>query len=211
MRSIVPRVCFGLALFCFLPAQAGPGEELGIGPITDVGPEAGIAGGFRFRTREEILVVSLRSGVYKSFDGGQNWARRMEGLIAFFGVEPYASSLCQSRSAPEIAYLITLQDGISRTADFGESFEPLVLPPNGDLTDCAVDPANPSVVYVLAFFVTPSKGILFKSTDAGRTFSTIGDGLEGVEQAFQMAVAPTNPEVVYISNAGYPGWFVRVV
>ena len=204
MRSIVPRVCFGLVLSCSLPAQAELGHELGIGSITDVGPEAGTAGSFRFRTREEILVVSLRSGVYKSFDGGQSWARRVHGLIAFFGVEPYALSLCQSESAPEIAYLITTQDGISRTPDFGESFEPLVLPPNAALADCAVDPVDPSVVYVLAFFV-PSKRILFKSTDAGRTFSEIGEGLERVEQAFQMAVAPTNPEVVYISNAETPG------
>ena len=208
MRSIVPRVCLGLVLFCFfLPAaQAELRDEFGIGPTTDVGPEAGNALSWVFRAREEILVVSLRSGIYKSLDG-QTWTRSEHGLVTSFGIEPYARSFCQSRSTPEIAYLISLEDGISRTADFGASFEPLVLPPNAVLFDCAVDPVNASAVYALAAYMPPS-GILFKSTDAGRTFSTIGAGLETVQLAFQMAVAPTNPEVVYVSDGNTPGLYV---
>jgi hypothetical protein len=97
-------------------------------------------------------IGATRAGVYKSLDGGQSWVRSERGLVAPDGVEPYVSGFCQSRSEPEIAYLITIMDGISRTADFGESFEPLVLPENSDLLECAVDPADSAVVYALAGF-----------------------------------------------------------
>ncbi len=189
MRSTVLGFCLGSVLFCAPPALAKLARSLGVGSVTDVGPEAGLvwlamSQPFLFRGQDEVLVTSGRAGVYKSLDGGQSWVR--------------------GERAPDIAYLITIQDGISRTADFGESFEPLVLLPNANLSDCAVDPADPAVVYTVAGFDALQTGVLFKSTDAGRTFSRVGAGLETVEGAYQMSVAPTNPQVVYVSD-GYTG------
>ncbi len=209
MRSTVLGFCLGSVLFCAPPALAKLARSLGVGSVTDVGPEAGLvwlamSQPFLFRGQDEVLVTSGRAGVYKSLDGGQSWVRGERGLLTPEGVEPYALGFCQSRSAPDIAYLITIQDGISRTADFGESFEPLVLLPNANLSDCAVDPADPAVVYTVAGFDALQTGVLFKSTDAGRTFSRVGAGLETVEGAYQMSVAPTNPQVVYVSD-GYTG------
>jgi len=94
-----------------------------------------------------------------------------------------------------------MQDGISRTADFGETFELLVRLPNPNLADCAVDPADPAVVYAVANYDPLQAGILFESTDAGRTFSRVGAGLEMVQGAYPVSVAPTNSQVVYVGDA----------
>ena len=205
------RVGFTRELIGTWSARAELAHELGIGPVTDVGPEAGLLASFLFRAREEILVTSVRAGVFKSLDGGQSWVRGERGLVTPDGVEPYALSFCQSRSAPEIAYLITIMDGISRTADFGESFEPLVLPENSNLVECAVDPADPDVVYVLAVFDPLQPGFLFKSIDGGRSFFRIGAGLEILQNAVWMAIAPTNPLIVYIADrAASVGLYVSV-
>ena len=200
-------VCFGLVLLYSAPARAELTHRMDIGPATDVGPEAGLVFGnvsqrFLFRSSEEVLVTSGRAGVYKTLNGGQSWVRSESALVDASGVEPFASGFCQSPSAPEIAYLFTIQDGVSRTPDFGQSFEPLTLTSNPILWDCAVDPFDPSVVYAVAQFNPDQPGILFKSTDAGRSFSTVGDGLE--EAQFDLivavAVAPTNPLTVYVAN-----------
>ncbi len=124
---------------------------MGSGPVLDVGPEAGsVFGydnqGFLFHGRNEVLVSTVRAGIYKTVNGGQNWVRSQRGLLNGRGMEPWIRGLCQARSAPQIAYAVTFQEGIARTEDFGETWGPLILPTDPNLAGCEVQPFNPEVV-----------------------------------------------------------------
>ncbi|HKD39552.1 MAG TPA: hypothetical protein VKB87_04595 [Myxococcaceae bacterium] len=162
------------------------------------------------RGNQEVLVTSGRAGILKTPNGGQSWIRQEPGLVTKFGVEPYANILCQSRSEPEIVYVATIQDGISRTADFGETWEPLTQLENPTITGCAVDPVDAAVVYALAAVIDPTfPGVLFKSVDSGRSFSTVGAGLPTLDATTSVAVAPTNRHTVYIADSGtFAGLYV---
>ncbi len=206
MRSTIRKVCLALLLLGSINARAecvgGPSN----GSVTDVGPEAGLVFNygtepFLFRGNDEVLVTSGRAGVYKTFNRGESWVRTSSGLLTPAGVEPYTATFCQSRSVPEIAYVVTLQDGISRTLDFGESWGRLTLTANPMLLDCAVDPADPAVVYALAFSFDPRfPGLLFKSIDGGGTFSTVGAGLPELLAPVGVAISPTNPQTIYVAS-----------
>src|SRR5260370_15666563 len=173
------------------------------GSVTQAGAEAGITStgnqGFLFRGTDEILVNAGRTGIYKTVDRGQIWTRSERGLLATAGVEPLVQSLCQSPSAPEVAYAVTAFDGVSRTTSFGDSWEPPTTIPQA-LWSCAVDSSDSAVVYVLAQYDDERfPGRLLKSTDAGRSFSIVGGGLPAQsESSFALAVAPTNPLTVYV-------------
>ena len=203
MQSMIHGVCGGLALVCSLTAWAEFACGMSDGSVTDVGPEAGITStgnqGFLFRGTDEILVNAGRAGIYKTVDRGQNWTRSEHGLLAAGGVEPLVQSLCQSPSAPEVVYAVTVSDGVSRTTSFGDSWEPPTPIPQG-LWSCAVDSSDSAVIYVLAQVADELfPGRLFKSTDAGRSFSRVGAGLpEYGEFSFALAVAPANPLTVYV-------------
>ncbi len=152
MRSAFRAICIVLGVVLVSSSSARPQRARGTDhvddvSVSDVGPEAGLVfgGEFLFRSRQEILVTSGRAGIYKTLNGGQSWVRSERGLIDASGVEPYAQKLCGAPSAPEIAYVVTVQDGVSRTADFGESWEPLTALTNPSTTDCAVDPTDPAV------------------------------------------------------------------
>src|SRR5262249_25069521 len=155
---------------------------------------------FLFRGPDEILAMGGRTGIHKTTDGGQSWMRSERGLIDAAGVEPLIQSLCQSPSAPEIAYATTLNGGVYRSAHFGESSDPSVSGARNADWACAVDPKDSAVVYALAQYADEFlPGRLFKSTDGGLTFSTVGAGLPDQRQyGFALAVAPTNPLTVYV-------------
>jgi photosystem II stability/assembly factor-like uncharacterized protein len=191
---MIRNLCRVFAALLIFPASAHSLPNGG--PALDVGPEAGIVFGntsqpFLFRGTQEVLVTSGRAGIYK------------RGLVDASGVEPYAQGLCQSHSAPEIAYVVSLRNELSRTDDFGDNWGPLALTTNPTLSDCAVDPTDPSMVYALARSFDPIRsGQLFKSIDAGRTFSVVGAGLPQLNYANAVKVAPTNAQTVYVLDWG---------
>jgi photosystem II stability/assembly factor-like uncharacterized protein len=214
MRSTIRRVCGGLVLVCSLTARAEFARGMSNDAVTDVGPEAGITStgnqGFLFRGTDEILVNAGRTGIYKTVDRGQIWSRSERGLLGATGVEPLVQGLCQSPSAPEVAYAVTVFEGVSRTTSFGDSWEPPTPLPQV-LWSCAVDPSDPAVVYVLAQYDDERfPGRLIKSTDAGRSFTIVGGGLPAQESSFALAVAPNNPLTVYVglTSAASSGLYV---
>jgi len=172
---------------------------MGREPVLDAGPEAGSvfgysSQGFLFHGPNEVLVRTVRAGIYKTVNGGQHWVRSQRGLLNGRGMEPWIQGLCQARSAPQIAYAVTSQDGIARTEDFGETWGPLILPPDTNLAGCEVEPFNPEGVYV-STQGTGSYGTLFKSADGGRSFTRLG--LQLISPS-GVSVAPTGPKRIYV-------------
>ncbi len=141
-----------------------------------------------------------KTALYKSMDGGDTWSKisHQNGLpnkpMARIGV-----SVAQSQ--PNVVYLITeFKDGgtLFRSEDRGANWK--MVNDNRQLNfrpfyyaDLRVDPKNPDHVYTLS-------GGLSKSTDGGRTFNGIAQGVHGDHQA--LWIDPENSNRVLSGSDG---------
>jgi len=155
--------------------------------------------------------LSVGDGVYKSADGGSTWTHlglRDGQQIGSMAVDP---------ANPDRLFVAVLghpygpntERGIYRSLDGGASFA-RVLYQNENVGgfDVELDPNNPQVVYATlwaarqapweigASFEIPGSGI-FKSSDGGTTWSRLANGLPERVGRCEVAVAPSNSNVVY--------------
>ncbi len=147
------------------------------------------------------------SGIYKSVDGGETWAKLSgkgnthglpEGDMDRVGVSVHHDN-------PDIVYAIseTLTEGeLWRTDDGGATWRTVSSDRNINFrpfyySDVRVDPKNPNVVYTLS-------GSLYKSEDGGRSFESIRADIHGDHQG--MWIDPTDPN--YILEGSDGGWQV---
>ncbi|MGA9774080.1 MAG: hypothetical protein WBV94_33930 [Blastocatellia bacterium] len=146
-----------------------------------------------------IYAGDTREYVYKTTNGGLNWARAYVGDVSFFG-------LTIDPSNSDIVYAATTR-GVYKSVDGGESWRKT----NPDLQGVfvfvytiAVDPSNNSTIYAGitegGAFEGPNNGI-FKSVDGGSKWKKISNGLEQY-YAEAIAVDPTNPNIIY-AGAGH--------
>jgi photosystem II stability/assembly factor-like uncharacterized protein len=155
--------------------------------------------------------LAVGDGIYKSTDGGATWMHlglRDGQQIGSMAIDP---------ANPDRLFVAVLghpygpnaERGIYRTRDGGTTFQ-RVLYENEDVGgfDVVLDPRNSSVVYATlwaarqtpweigASFEIPGSGI-FKSTDGGTTWNRLSAGLPPRVGRCEIAVAPSNSNVVY--------------
>jgi photosystem II stability/assembly factor-like uncharacterized protein len=155
--------------------------------------------------------LAVGDGIYKSADGGATWTHlglRDGRQIASMALDP---------TNPNRLFVAVLghpyapndERGVYRTLDGGATFT-RVLYKNSDVGafDVALDPHDPNVVYATlwaarqapweigASFEIPGSGI-FKSTDGGTTWTQLTAGLPSRIGRAEVAVAPSNSNVVY--------------
>ena len=140
------------------------------------------------------------TGLYKSTDAGKTWEKKTKGLPKG-AMDRIGVSVAQSK--PNIVYVITeaVDEGsLFRSEDWGESFHMVHDNPRINFrpfyySDVRVDPSNPEVLFSLS-------GGLFKSTDGGKTFDRIAQGVHGDHQS--MWIDPEDSEhVLSGSDGGY--------
>ncbi len=160
--------------------------------------------------------LATGDGVYKSVDAGKSWTHlglRDSRMIANIAVD--------SRN-PDRLFVAVLghpygpnaERGIFRSTDGGLTFQKVLY--KDEYTsgnDVALDPSNPDVVYAGLWRQQQSfregaefggtGGGVYKSTDGGTTWRQLTDGLPPVIEA-NLAVAPSDPGVVYAMVAGAP-------
>lgn len=145
-----------------------------------------------------------------SVDGGQNWS-----LISLtpFGFKAGAGVLAIDPVMSNVIYASTPQQGIEVSTDGGVTWtEPVVpnplpgrkevTPNQGSIAALAVDPNRTGVIYVIGPDDASSnsgKGYVLTSSDYGRTWSVLAQGLDFSDRVF---VDPTNSQILYASNTG---------
>jgi len=97
--------------------------------------------------------------------------------------------------------------GVWKSDDNGATWQPVFEhQPSTSVGDIAVAPSNPDIVWVgtgeANLFRASMAGVgVFKSTDAGRTFTHAG--LTDTQTIARVVVHPTNPDTVYVAASGH--------
>jgi photosystem II stability/assembly factor-like uncharacterized protein len=106
-------------------------------------------------------------------------------------------------------YVAYATSGVWKTDDDGATWQTIFDDmPTTSIGDIAVAPSNPDVVWVgtgeANLFRASMAGVgVYKSTDAGRTFTHMG--LADTQTVGRILVHPTNPDTVFVAASGH-GW-----
>ncbi|HUH11512.1 MAG TPA: hypothetical protein VMK65_00325 [Longimicrobiales bacterium] len=157
--------------------------------------------------------VILGKGVYRSDDAGRSWRHvglERAGQIGRMAIHP---------TNPDIAYAAAIgnpfgpgpERGVFKTTDGGRTWaKVLFIADTVGVYGLIMEPGNPDVLYASAWRAerkpwTIISGMelsggagIYKSTDAGRTWSRINQGLpQGLIGKIDLAVSPAAPHRIY--------------
>lgn len=168
------------------------------GSLGDVGAVAAVAVD---PLNSAVLYASVGNapgaGIYKSTDAGATFTAVSNGLPSGW----FANSLVLVPSVPGRVYGIgsfAPTKDVYRTDDSGNTWMKVGSGlPDGPVSALAIDPGNSSVVYA-----APSAGGLYRSTDAGATFSLV-PGLR-IPIVSSLAIDPANSSQIYTGSQFNP-------
>lgn len=149
-------------------------------------------------------------GVFKSTDGGASWQNM--GLadthrIGRVLIDPKNPNTVYVAAIGHL-YSKNAERGVFKTTDGGRTWtHSLKIDPSTGVIDLAMDPSNPNVLYAAAwererrawnFLEGGPESALYKSTDAGKTWHKLTNGLPlGETGRVGVATSPSNPHIVY--------------
>jgi photosystem II stability/assembly factor-like uncharacterized protein len=111
-------------------------------------------------------------------------------------------------SQPNVFYVAQVNGGVWKTDDYGRTWTPIFDDqPTGSVGCIAVAPSDHNIIYVGSGegLQRPDLSVgdgIYKSTDAGRTWSHLG--LRDGQQIPQIAVDPRDPNRILVAVAGHP-------
>ncbi|MBV8197781.1 MAG: glycoside hydrolase, partial [Candidatus Eremiobacteraeota bacterium] len=156
--------------------------------------------------------LSVGNGIYKSSDGGATWTHL--GLRDGQQI----GSMAVDSANPNRLFVAVLghpygpndERGLYRSLDGGASFARVLFEnSNAGAFDVAIDPHDSNTVYATlwaarqapweigASFEIAGSGV-FKSADGGTTWARLTAGLPARIGRSEVAVAPSNPQIVYV-------------
>lgn len=156
--------------------------------------------------------VGYGDGVYVSHDGGasfKNVGLKASEHISKIVVDPRDSNVVYVAAQGPL-WSPGGERGLYKTTDGGQSWS-LVLS-KGEwtgVTDVAMDPVDPNVLYaathqrhrtVWALLDGGPESGIFKSTDAGKTWQELTNGIPGADKGkMSVAVSPQQHQIVYVT------------
>lgn len=168
--------------------------------------------------------VSYGDGIYKSCDAGKTWKH-----VGLKNSEHIGKILIDPRNS-NVVYVAAQgplwgpggDRGLYKTSNGGENWElVLEISENTGVSDIAFDPRDPDLIYASSYqrrrhvwtlINGGPESALYKSTDAGKTWNKLTNGIPGGELGrIGIAVSPANPDIVFalIEAHGDKGGFFR--
>lgn len=159
--------------------------------------------------------LSVGNGVYKSTDAGKTWTHLGLGdsqQIPALAIDPRDPSRVFAAVLGH-PYGPNDERGIYRSSDGGQTWQKVLSKDeNTGGSDVEIDPSNPDVIYASMWEAREgpwedyndfngTNGGLFKSTDNGRTWRPLTNGLPKDIAQVYVAIAPGNPRRLYATVA----------
>src|SRR4030042_4325544 len=152
-----------------------------------------------------VYAGSFGSGVFKSKDGGRNWNSVSRGLTNL-----YIYSLAIDPKQPDTLYAGTFHSQVYKSLDGGESWywSGSGIQDQAVVYSLAVNPVDPTITYVATRGVSnnnqePWNGVVYKTTDAGQTWSpSLWDvgGVNYQDWVYSLAINPNNPKQIFAAT-----------
>jgi photosystem II stability/assembly factor-like uncharacterized protein len=154
--------------------------------------------------------VGYGDGVYKSVDGGKSWENvglKSSEHIGKIVVDPRNSKVVYVAAQGPL-WAAGGERGLYKTTDGGKTWiQTLSISENTGVSDIAMDPRNPDVLYAAAYqrrrhvwtvIDGGPESAIHKTTDAGVTWKKLEGGLPTEEMGrIGLALSPANPDVVF--------------
>jgi photosystem II stability/assembly factor-like uncharacterized protein len=154
--------------------------------------------------------VGYGDGVYRSDDGGKTWKHlglKASEHIGKIVLDPRDSNTVYVAAQGPL-WGPGGDRGLFKTTDGGKTWKNVLpISENTGVTDVVLDPRNPDVLLAAAYqrrrhvwtlINGGPESALYKSTDAGATWTKLRTGLPTEELGrIGLALAPSNPDVVY--------------
>ena len=160
--------------------------------------------------------LAVGDGIYKSSDAGKTWThlaalRDSQGIPAL-AVDPHDANRVFAAVLGH-PYGPNEERGIYLSIDGGENWEKVLSKGEGiGGSDVEIDPSNPQVVYAAMWQLRlgpwedgneyqGTGGGLFKSTDGGKTWNALTNGLPNGIVQVNVTIAPSQPSRLFASIA----------
>ena len=154
---------------------------------------------------DTVYVAAATGGVWKSTDAGATfqtaWPDDLTQSLGALAIASdgtlYAGTGEANNGGGSVVYG---GSGVYRSRDRGETWELVGLEDSGTIGRIAVDPANPSRVFVAAtgnMFVPGGERGLYRSLDGGDTWELVLPGENPTTGAVDVAIDPQNPQRVF--------------
>lgn len=154
--------------------------------------------------------VAYGDGVYRSEDGGKNWKNvglKKSEHIGRIAIDPRNTNTVYVAAQGPL-WAPGGDRGLYKTSDAGKSWKKVLeISENTGVTDVVLDPDNPDVIYAAAYqrrrhvwtmIDGGPESAIYKSTDAGATWTKLKTGLPTVDMGkIGLAVSPLDTNVVY--------------
>ena len=174
----------------------------------NIGPDRGgrsiAASGVKGRPKEAYFGAT-GGGLWKTTDGGDNWAPVTDGQLKSASV----GAVAVSESNPDIVVIgmgetcirgnIMPGDGVYKSTNAGRTWTHIGFRDSDGISKIRIHPANADIMYVASFgkYSVPSaeRGV-FKTTDGGKTWRKVlyRDDRTG---AIDISIDAKNPNVIY--------------
>ena len=162
--------------------------------------------------------VSIGRGIYKSTDAGKTWSfagLRDVGQIATVRVHP---------TNPDVVYVASIgnpfvpnpERGVFKTTDGGKTWNKILfVSETAGAADLELQPGNPNVIFASMWhgqrkpwtiISGAQEGGIYKSTDAGETWTKLGNGLpHDIFGRSNVAISASKPDRIYALIEAKPG------
>lgn len=179
-------------------------EARAIGPAVMSGRIASIDAVFE-NGRLTIYVGSASGGVWKSVNGGTTFKPIFDKHTQSVGavtIDPSnPKTIWVGTGESWVRNSVSVGDGIYKSTDAGENWEPLGLKDSERISRVLVDPKNSDTVYACAtghlWNSNPERGV-FKTTDGGKTWQKVLF-VNGDTGCAMMAMDPQDSKILYAS------------
>ena len=143
---------------------------------------------------------------------GQNFDPKLYSGLQWRNIGPFRAGRTVGAAGvpdqPNVFYIGVNNGGVWKTDDAGRTWFPIFDDqPTGSVGTIAVAPSNPNIVYVGSGegLQRPDLSVgdgMYKSTDAGRTWTHLG--LRDAQQIAAIVVDPRNPNRLFVAVMGHP-------